>query len=177
VAEQRSFTAPVVINEMHDLTSFSSGEPSLDAWLRERARDNLRLGASRTYVVCPQDSPQVVGYYALAMGGILNQDVTGRMRRNMPTTIPAIILGRLAVCKSAQGAGLGAGLLHDAVLRSLRAATEVSARLLIVHALSLAAEAFYKHHGFTRLPVESPILALDLAKLGALKAQAASTSP
>ena len=119
----------------------------------------------------------MVGYYALAMGGILNQDVTGHMRRNMPTTIPAIIMARLAVCKSAQGAGLGAGLLHDAVLRSLRAATEVSARLLIVHALSLAAEAFYKHHGFTRLPVESPILALDLAKLGALKAQAASTSP
>lgn len=176
MAERRSFTAPAVINEMHELAGFASGEPSLDAWLRERACDNLRLGASRTYVVCPQGSPQVIGFYALAMGGILNQDVTGSMRRNMPTTIPAVILGRLAVCLSAQGAGLGAGLLRDAVLRSLRAASEVSARLLIVHALSPAAEAFYRHHGFTRLPVEPPILALDFAKLGALKLQAASTS-
>jgi GNAT superfamily N-acetyltransferase len=177
VAEQRNFTAPVVLGETHDLTSYASGEPSLDAWLRERARDNLRLGASRTYVACPQDSPRVVAYYALAMGGILNQDVTGSMRRNMPHTIPAIILGRLAVCLSAQGAGLGAGLLRDAVLRSLRAASEVSARLLIVHALSPAAEVFYLRHGFTRLPLEVPILALDLAKLGALKLQVTSTSP
>lgn len=177
MTEQRSFTAPALLDETHDLTSFASGEPSLDAWLRERARDNLRLGASRTYVVCPQGSPQVAGFYALAMGGILNQDVTGSMRRNMPHMIPAIILGRLAVCKSAQGAGLGAGLLRDAVLRSLRAATEISARLLVVHALSPAAEAFYKHHGFTRLPVEAPILALDLAKLATLKLQAATGSP
>lgn len=177
MTEQRSFTAPVVLDDTHDLTSFASGEPSLDAWLRGRARENLRLGASRTYVVCPQGSSLVTGYYALAMGGILNQDVTGSMRRNMPHTIPAIILGRLAVCLSAQRAGLGAGLLRDAVLRSQRAASEVSARLLIVHALSPAAEAFYLHHGFTRLPVEAPILALDLAKLVALKAQAASTSP
>lgn len=172
MTEQASFTAPALLGASHDLARFESGEPSLDAWLRERARDNLRLGASRTYVVCPQGSPQVIGYYALAMGGILNQDVTGSMRRNMPHTIPAIILGRLAVCKLAQGAGLGAGLLHDAVLRSLRAASEISARLLVVHALSPTAEAFYKHHGFTRLPVETPILALDLAKLAALKLQA-----
>ncbi|MGO9673440.1 MAG: hypothetical protein ACLPSF_04605, partial [Methylocella sp.] len=52
----------------------------------------------------------------------------------------------------------------DAVGRSLRASSEVSARLVIVHAISPAAEAFYLHHGFTRLPVETPTLALDLVK-------------
>jgi hypothetical protein len=44
------------------------------------------------------------------------------------------------------------------------ASSEVSARLVIVHAISPAAEAFYLHHGFTRLPVEAPTLAIDLVK-------------
>jgi hypothetical protein len=41
----------------------------------------------------------------------------------------------------------------------------VSARLLVVHAISPAAEAFYLHHGFTQLPVEIPTFALDFVKL------------
>ena len=32
-------------------------------------------------------------------------------------------------------------------------------------AISTAAEAFYVRHGFTRLPLETPTLALDLVKL------------
>ncbi len=164
-----SFSAPIVIDENHDLAAFTSGEPSLDDWLRNRALANLRLGASRAYVVCPAGSKRVLGYYALAMGGVLNQDVAGSMRRNMPPVIPAVILGRLAVDLSARGNGLGAGLLKDAVLRAMRAAADVSARLLLVHALSPAAEAFYRRHGFVRLPVEAPTLALDLVKVAAIE--------
>jgi len=83
----------------------------------------------------------------------------------MPHHIPAVILGRLAIDRTWQGQGLGRALLADAVRRSLRASHEISARLVIVHAISAAAEAFYLHHGFTRLPVETPTLALDLIKL------------
>ena len=98
------------------------------------------------------------------MGQVLNQETPGAMRRNMPRQIPAVILGRLAIDRNWQGRGIGAALLHDAVQRSLRAASEVSARLLVVHAISPAAEAFYRHHGFSRLPIETPTLALDLVK-------------
>jgi hypothetical protein len=55
--------------------------------------------------------------------------------------------------------------LADAVRRSLRASAEVSARLVIVHAISPAGEAFSVHRGFARLPIETRTLALDLAKL------------
>jgi hypothetical protein len=60
---------------------------------------------------------------------------------------------------------LDLALLANAVRGSLTASREVSAPLLIVHAISPAAEAFYLHHGFTRLPVERPTFALDLVKL------------
>jgi hypothetical protein len=66
---------------------------------------------------------------------------------------------------------LGRALLADAVQRLLRASSDVSARLVIAHAISPAAEGFYLHHGFTRLPVETPAFALDLVKLQKLANQ------
>jgi len=160
-----TLAAPTLLTTSHECSGFNSGEPVLDEWLRNRALNNIQAGASRTYVVCPKDSQQVVGYYALCMGQILSQGVTGSMRRNMPKHIPAVILGRLAIDRTWQGNGLGRLLLADVVQRSLRAASEVSARLIVVHAISPSAESFYLHHGFTRLPVETPTFALDLVKL------------
>ncbi len=160
--------APVLLTQAHDASAFDSGEPVLDDWLRRRAWNNLLTAASRTYVVCPEDSRGIVGYFALSMGQILAHQATGAMRRNMPKFIPAVVLGRLAIGRAWQGKGLGRALLADAVRRSQLASAEVSARLVIVHAISSAAEAFYLHHGFARLPVETPTLALDLVKLGRL---------
>ncbi len=124
----------------------------------------MQAAASRTYVVCQPGSQHIIGYFALSMGQILAQDVTGSMRRNMPNAIPAVVLGQLAIDLSWQGQGLGRAMLGDVLRRSLRASAEVSARLVIVHATSPAAEAFYHHHGFIRLPVETPTLALALVK-------------
>jgi GNAT superfamily N-acetyltransferase len=162
------FSAPVLLSEAHDSSAFDSGEPALDDWLRRRAWSNLQATASRTYVICPQSSQRVAGYFALSMGQILAHEAAGSMRRNMPRQIPTVILGRLAIARPWQGQGLGRALLTEAVRRSLRASSEVSARLVIVHAISPAAEAFYLHHGFTRLPVETPTLALDLVKFSKL---------
>ena len=158
------FDPPALLSEAHDGSSFNSSESTLDDWLRHRTWHNLQAGASRTYVVCPAGSRQIIGYYALSMGQILAHEVIGSMRRNMPSVIPAVVLGRLAIDHAWQGKGLGGAMLADVLHRSLRAAAEVSARLVIVHAISPAAEAFYLHHGFTRLPVDAPTLAIDLVK-------------
>lgn len=160
-----TFDAPVLLTEAHDASSFDSGEPVLDDWLRQRAWHNLQVAASRTYVVCPADSNRIVGYFALSMGHILAHEATGAMRRNMPSQIPSVTLGRLAIDRTSQGKGLGRALLAEVVRRAMIASNEVSARLIVVHAISPEAEAFYLHHGFTRLPVETPTLALDLVKL------------
>ena len=168
MSEGKQFTPPVPLTIKHDTDDFCSGEETLDIWLRERALDNMAVSASKTYVVCPSGSRKVIGYYAICMGQIFNQEVIGSMRRNMPRQIPAVILARLAIDEKWQGKGLGKSLLQDAVQRSARAAQEVSARLLIVHTISAAAEAFYSHYGFTRLPTETPTYALDLVKFANL---------
>jgi hypothetical protein len=46
------FDPPVLLMEAHDDSGVDSGEQVLDAWLRERAWNNLQVAASRTYVVC-----------------------------------------------------------------------------------------------------------------------------
>jgi GNAT superfamily N-acetyltransferase len=161
-------TSPARLRAEHSIVSFDSGEPSLDEWLKKRALENSQWGASKTYVVCPYQSSVVIGYYSLSMGQILNQDVPGSMRRNMPSYIPAVILGRFAIDQKWQGKGLGQGLLKDAILRCLKAAHIISARLLIVHAISKDAEEFYIHHGFTALASEKRTLALDLIKIKTL---------
>lgn len=158
------FDPPTLLTQAHDGSSFESGEPVLDEWLRRRAWNNLQAAASRTYVVCPTGTLTVIGYAALSMGQILAQETPGPMRRTMPRFIPAVMLGRLAIDRAWQGKGLGRALMADAIARGIRASREISARLIIVHAISPAAEAFYRHHGFTRLPVDTPTFALDLVK-------------
>jgi GNAT superfamily N-acetyltransferase len=162
------FDPPVPINGKHIFENFESGEPLLDEWLKKRAISNLELGASRTYVVCPKGSQVVIGFFSLNMGQMLASETMGSMRRNMPNQIPAVVLGRLAIDLKWQGKGLGRALIFEAMRRALRASEDVAARLVIVHAISPAAENFYKHHGFTRMPVEAPMLAIDMVKYKAL---------
>jgi GNAT superfamily N-acetyltransferase len=143
--------APVLFNPEHDIGAFSSGTPSLDDWLRKRALANQDTGASRTYVIA--DGNRVVGYYALANGGVAASEAPGKIRRNMPDPVPVMILGRLAIDTTLQGKGLGSDLLRDAVLRTMQAAEIAGIRAMLVHALDERAAKFYERHGFMPSPM------------------------
>jgi len=157
--------APQLLGETHELDAFDCGAPSLDQWLKRRARGNQATGASRVYVVCRGDC--VVGYYALAAGAVERDEAPRTVRRNMPSPIPVIILGRLAVDAQEQGNGVGAALLRDALLRVLNAAREIGAAAILVHALNDRAKAFYLEHGFVESPVEPLVLMLPVKDIAA----------
>lgn len=86
----------------------------------------------------------------------------------MPDPVPAIVLGRLAVDRAWQGHGLGADLLHDAVLRTLRAAREIGARVLLCHAIDAGTQRFYLHHGFVESTFDPLVVMLDLKQAEAM---------
>ncbi|AFE12210.1 hypothetical protein MRGA423_05780 [Mycobacterium tuberculosis RGTB423] len=109
------YSAPRRISDADDVTSFSSGEPSLDDYLRKRALANHVQGGSRCFVTCRDG--RVVGFYALASGSVAHADAPGRVRRNMPDPVPVILLSRLAVDRKEQGRGLGCDL--SCVMRSV----------------------------------------------------------
>ncbi len=150
---EEDISAPEKLRPDHDLSSFDSGTPVLDDWLRRRALPNQESGASRTYVVCA--GKRVVGYYALAAGAIAQAAASARTRRNMPDPVPVMVIGRLAVESSYQGRGLGRALLRDAVLRTMQAADIAGIRAMLVHAISEDAKRFYERRGFRPSPLDS----------------------
>jgi predicted N-acetyltransferase YhbS len=153
-------TAPEPITASHLIEAFACGIPVLDDWLKRRALKNEVSGASRTFVVCHDG--QVVGYYALATGSVEHRDAPGKLRRNMPDPIPMMVLGRLAVDQRWQRAGIGRGLLKDAVLRSISVSQQAGVKALLVHALSEDVKTFYVRNGFLASPLDPMTLIISL---------------
>jgi GNAT superfamily N-acetyltransferase len=156
-----TLAAPRPLDDTHRLDEFDSGTPSLDDWLRRRAKANAAAGASRTYVVT--DGPErVVAYYALAAGALALIDAPGRLKRNMPDPIPMAVLGRLAVDRGWQGRGLGVAMLKDAVIRVRSVTSVMGVRGILVHAISDDAKRFYQRHGFAGTPTSAMTLVMSL---------------
>lgn len=154
---------------------FDSGTAELDDWLRRRALANELAGASRTFVVCEGD--RVAGYYSLSAFCLERSAVGGRVRRNMPEPIPAVLLGRLAVDRRDQGAGLGSALLADAMRRTEAVAGQLGVRVLAVQAIDDAAKRFYEHRGFEPTRTDPMLLVVLVADITAgLRGDSASPS-
>jgi len=159
-----ALSAPQPLADHHQLGEFACGVPSLDDWLKRRARANQASGASRTFVVC--DEERVVGYYALASGAISLASAPGRFRRNMPDPIPVAVLARLAVDQAFHKRGLGRALFQDSAFRVMSAADAIGIRGMIVHAISEEAKAFYLALGFDPSPLDPMTLMVTLADIG-----------
>lgn len=147
-----TLSPPAPLADHHLIADFDSGVPSLDDWLRKRARANQASGASRTFVLC--EGERVVAYYALASGAVKVAEAPSRFRRNMPDPIPVVVLGRLAIDRSLQGQGIGRALVRDALLRVAQAGEAIGIHGVLVHALSEPARAFYLAVGFEPSPLD-----------------------
>jgi GNAT superfamily N-acetyltransferase len=155
---------PEPLGDQHQLDGFDCGEESLNRWLRQRARHNERQGGSRTLVVCPEQSNEVIAYFCLSAGAVVLAEVPGGLRRNMPDPLPVVVLGRLAVDRRHQGQGLGRALVADALSRSLQARRLIGARAVLVHAIDEQAAKFYRSLGFRPSPISALTLMLQLGE-------------
>jgi GNAT superfamily N-acetyltransferase len=162
-----AFERPRPIKAEDELAGFDSGAPTLDLWLKQRAIENEAKGASRTYVALADGA--IAGYYCLAAGSIEPAAAPGRVRRNMPSPIPAIVLGRLAVDRRYQRQGIGVGLLRDAIERTMKAATIAGIRAIVVHAIDEGAARFYERQGFRRSATHPLTLMMALKDAAALR--------
>lgn len=135
-----------------DLDEIDSGVALLDEWLKQFALSDQRAGASVTYVL--ERGRKVVGFYTLAPHAIEPEEAAPRLAAGLPTRrpIPVILLARLGVDRSEQGAGLGGELLRDALARCAAAADEIGGRAVLVHAKDDAAASFYQRYGFQAMP-------------------------
>jgi GNAT superfamily N-acetyltransferase len=156
--------APEPLTARHDLSRFTNGvHPSLDQWLRERARSSEGLSA-RTYVVCPINEPdRIVGYFSISTAvEQRNALPSAKLRRGMPEQVPLLLIGRLAVDSEWRGRGVGSALLVDALRRCLAASEIAGARGVVAHAIDDTAVGFYERHGFVRSPLGGRVMLLPI---------------
>lgn len=155
-----------------DLSRFTNGvHPSLDQWLRERARSSEGLSA-RTYVVCPtSESDRVIGYFSISTAvEQRNALPSAKLRRGMPEQVPLLLIGRLAVDAGWRGRGIGSALLVDALRRCLAASEIAGARGVVAHAIDEDAVDFYERHGFVRSPLGERVMLMPIETVRSLVA-------
>lgn len=154
---------PRPIEATDNTAGFDSGEESLDRYLADRALTNHLADLGRCYVCVDGDTDKVLGYYTLSAVAVEHADLPGKVRRNAPNPVPAVLMGRLAIDTQAQGSGLGRFLVRDAILSTLAAANRIGVRILLVHALHEQAATFYEKLGFKRSPTDQLHLYVLLA--------------
>jgi predicted N-acetyltransferase YhbS len=164
-----AYRAPVPLEARHELDAFSCGEASLDGWLHRHARGAMAAGSARVFV-STEDGARVCGFYALAASTVSAGDATARVLKGQPSarSVPAVLLGRLAVDRRHQGRRLGTSLLQDALLRIAAAGREIGIRVVLVHALGERQRDWYEQFGFESSPTDPLHLILlmkDLQKL------------
>lgn len=141
------------IRAEHDTENFDCGKAELNRFLSRFAFVSHRAHTAQTYVVCR--GKRVVGYYSLTVGQISHSNAPARISQGIANyPIPLMILARLAIDKTEQGRGLGAALLKDALIRSVKAADITGIRALFVHAKDEQAIAFYEHFNFRPSPTD-----------------------
>ena len=119
------------------------------------SRGGLKAGHWLGYPAVLAGCLHRAGYYTLVVGEVGYEHAAERLKKGLarhPVTV--MVLGRLAVARGQQGKGLGAGLLKDALLRTLQAAGIAGIRAFVVQAKDDEARAFYERYDFTSSPTD-----------------------
>ena len=150
------------LQKHHDRGAFDCGEPSLNLFLKERARQNSKSGLSKTFVAVLQGDMRVWGYYTIASGSISFVVIPEKLPKY---PIPTVHLGRLAVDLAMQGNRLGERLLVDALDRTADLAESLGIFAIELFAISEKAKRFYQKYGFVALKDDEKHLYLPLKTL------------
>lgn len=155
----------------HDRAGFRCGEPSLDDFLKTRARQNAQrnLGVTHVAVAVP-GATEILGYYTLLVRSIQRESFQ-EAKKLPPGEIGVALLARLAVSQNAQGRGLGTQMLLRAITQTERASRELGIHALVVHALHDWAKAWYLglDFGFELLSDNPLHLCLSIGKIRQLE--------
>jgi predicted GNAT family N-acyltransferase len=140
-----------LLNSRHNRKDFSCGKPMLDNYLYYQSNQDVKRNLSACFVWNDEQQNRIRGYYTLSNNSIPLELVTETFRKKLPsiyTSIPATLLGRLAVDLDYQGKNMGKYLLVDALKRSYELSKSIGSFAVIVEPLDDNAYKFYERFGF-----------------------------
>ena len=151
----------------HDRAGFCCGVESLDRYLKHQAGQDVKRRISRVFVVRrSEEKTKVLGYYTLSTLSIDLSMLPESIAKTLPRhPIPAALIGRLAVDKTAKGQGVGKMLVANAIRRTLAVSNEIAIYAMVVDAINEQAASFYRQYGFTPLAERGSRLFLPLKAL------------
>jgi GNAT superfamily N-acetyltransferase len=140
------------LSKAHLRGEFCCGKAPLDEFIRSLVSQYEKRKLGRTFVAVRPEEKRVYGYYTLASGSVPCQHLPAAIARKLPKhPVPVALLGRLAVDQTAQGRGMGADLLMDALHRCLALSAQLGLYAVEVLAIDDAARQFYLKYGFVPL--------------------------
>lgn len=142
------------LNKQHDRAAFRCGVESLDRYLRHQAGQDTRRDVTSVYVLEGDDGKTIKGYYTLSAYSIRSETFPPEIRKHWPRydSLPAYLLGRLAVDENYKGQGLGKLLLVSALRQCVQQHQAIAATAVVVDAIDDKAAAFYQHYHFEPFP-------------------------
>jgi GNAT superfamily N-acetyltransferase len=140
------------LDRSHDRAAFTCGVDSLDRYLQQQASQDIHRDLTVVYVLREPQSSTVIGLYTLSASSLEPTDLPENLARRLPRypTLPAALIGRLALDSRYHGQGLGEHLLLDALHRCLTISEQMGTLAVLVDAKVDAARSFYERYGFQR---------------------------
>jgi ribosomal protein S18 acetylase RimI-like enzyme len=150
-----------------DRSAFACGDAVLDRYFAELVSQDIRRGLALCFVAVDKATERIAGFYTLAATAIAVGDLPADVTRRLPRypTIPAALVGSLAVDVNFNRQGLGRALLGNAAARAAR--SELAAYALVVDAANDTSAGHYGAIGFRPLASRTSSLFLPLALVDA----------
>lgn len=145
-----------ILAKHHFRDDFSSGQESLDNYLKKQVNQDIRKRISVCFVLVDKiNQNKIKGYYTLSNSSIPRTYLPEILQKKFPQsykTIPTTLIGRLARDLTFRKQGIGEKLLIDALYRSFLVAKELGSFAVVVDPIDNFAVDFYTSYGFILLP-------------------------
>ncbi|MBT4410378.1 MAG: GNAT family N-acetyltransferase [Bacteroidetes bacterium] len=145
----------VPLSTKHNRESFDSGTDLLNRYFKQQANQDVKRKLSACFVYESKETKEVIAYYTLSSASISQKIIPQKYSKRFPksyTSIPMILLGRIAIDKHFQGKGVGKMLLIDALKRCYHSSHYVGSFAVVVDPIDEHAVKFYERFGFAELP-------------------------
>jgi hypothetical protein len=164
---------------VHNREGFCCGVKRLDDFLRKQARKEYPELSVTFVLTCSELPGEILGYYSLSSSRLRSDDLDPKLLKKIGHygSVPATLLGRLAVSESHQGKQtlrVGETLLIDAMYKSYLTSLSVASFGMIVDVLVGERgdpSGFYAKYGFIKCTKTSGKMYLPMRTIeGVLKA-------
>lgn len=134
------------LRKTHKRAEFDCGNEALNTYIRTQASQDVRQNDANCYVLSEDDGDEIFGFFTLSNISLERKNLT---IRSAYSTVPATLLGRMAVSVLHQHKGYARYMVANAI--ELCQQSPSATRALVVDAKDETVLDFYLHLNFFRL--------------------------